>query len=137
MHVTKMLMAFFLAVCLSFPLTACNEEDVVLNTYKSLETSAVTYDTIMRAASEMRKEGALSPEKWAEVKSAAQIFYDAYQAAVVALNVYVEAREHTQTPDTSILMSAVTYCSVTLEKLVERAYQLGVTIKDTVGDTDG
>ena len=127
----------FLTLFMAVALVGCNPEEAALNTYKTLNTSAVTYDTVMKSAADMRDAGQLSDEKWVELVDAATIYYDAYQAAVSALYVYVEAQEKAQTPDASLLVIAASQCSEALNDFVQKAYQLGVTIKDTVGGNDG
>lgn len=127
----------FLTLFMAMALVACDHESAALNTYKTLNSSAITYDTVMKSAADMRDAGQFSDEKWAELVDAATIYYDAYQAAVSALYVYVEAQEKAQTPDTSLLVTAASQCSEALNDFVQKAYQLGVTIKDTVGGNDG
>lgn len=127
----------FLTLFMAVALVGCDHETAALNTYKTLNSSAITYDTVMKAAAEMRDAGKLSETKWVELVDAATVYYDAYQAAVSALYVYVEAQEKAEEPDASILVAMVSQCSEALNDFVQKAYQLGVTIKDTVGGNDG
>lgn len=127
----------FLTLFMAVALVGCNHEEAALNTYKTLNSSAITYDTVMKSASEMHKAGQLSDEKWTELVNVALMYYDAYQVAVSALYVYVDAQEKSVTPDVSLLVAATSQCSEALNDFVQKAYQLGVTIKDTVGGNDG
>ncbi len=129
--------AFLLTLFMAMTLVACDHESAALNTYKTLNSSAITYDTVMKSAADMRRAGQLSDAKWAELVDAATIYYDAYQAAVSALYVYVDAQEKAQPADTSLLVTMTSQCSEALNEFVQKAYQLGVTIKDTVGGNDG
>lgn len=129
--------SFLLTLFMAMTLVACAPEDVALNTYKVLNSSAVTYETVMKSAADMHRAGQLSDADWEEVLKAATIFYDAYQTATAALHVFTQLQDNAQDPDPAGLVVLSDQCTTALNNFVSRAYQLGVTIKDTVGDKDG
>lgn len=133
----RRIQSFLLTLFMAMALVACTPEDIALNTYKVLNSSAVTYETVMKSAADMHRAGQLSDETWEEVVKAATVFYDSYQTASTALQVYIQLEDTAQNPDPAGLVVLSDQCTEALNKFVERAYQLGVTIKDTVGDNDG
>ena len=57
---------FFIVVALTASLVGCAAQDeITLTAYKTLETSAITYDAVMTAASDMHSQGQLQDADWA------------------------------------------------------------------------
>ena len=70
-------------VALTASLVGCaTQDEITLTAYKTLETSAITYDTVMTVASDMHSQGKLQDADWEKLKDAALVYYDAYQVAV-------------------------------------------------------
>lgn len=83
---------FFIVVALTASLVGCAAQDeITLTAYKTLETSAITYDTVMTAASDMHSQGKLQDDDWEKLKDAALVYYDAYQVTVSGLLTYMRA----------------------------------------------
>jgi hypothetical protein len=59
-------------------------------TYKTIYTAGVTYDTAMKTASALHKQGVINDTQWVEVQKYATIYYVAYQASVDAFEVYMK-----------------------------------------------
>jgi hypothetical protein len=60
----------------------------VKTTYSSLGTAAVVYDTGMKTIAELHKAGKINDEVKEEAISIGNDYYDAYIAAVAALEIY-------------------------------------------------
>lgn len=125
---------FFIVVALTASLVGCAAQDeITLNTYKALETSAITYDAVMSAARDMHVRGQLSDTDWNRLKDNALLYYDAYQTAVETFVTHMKA-EGTAVPagesEQECLAAAVDVMMVALRALVETAVTLGVEVKE-------
>lgn len=70
-----MLRYFCIVVALTASLVGCAAQDeIMLTAYKTLETSAITYDTVMTAASDMHSQGKLQDADWEKLKDAALVY---------------------------------------------------------------
>ena len=114
------------------PLTACDADDFALNSYKTLESSAITYNMVMDAAADMRASSTLSEEKWGALRDAALIYYDSYQTAVSALALYMGVLEATdgEAPTKANIQELVDAVSTGISDLLTCAVNLGITIKE-------
>lgn len=118
------------------PLTACDADDFALNSYKTLESSAITYNMIMDSAADMRESGTLDEAKWDELREAALVYYDAYQTAVSALALYMGVLEATngKAPTKANIQKLVDAVSTGISDLLTCAVKLGITIKGAVNE---
>lgn len=118
------------------PLTACDADDFALNSYKTLESSAITYNMIMDSAADMRESGTLDEAKWDELREAALVYYDAYQTAVFALALYMGVLEATdgKAPTKANIQKLVDAVSTGISDLLTCAVKLGITIKEAVNE---
>lgn len=109
------------------------QDEITLVAYKTLETSAITYDTVMTAASDMHSQGKLQDDDWAKLKDAALVYYDAYQVAVSGLLTYMRASEGLSSPgatERENLKALVDKMAGDLQELLKAAIDLGVDVKE-------
>lgn len=128
----KRFLLALIAVFTLMPLTACDADDFALNSYKTLESSAITYNMVMDAAADMRTSGTLDEEKWGALRDAALVYYDSYQTAVSALALYMGVLEATDgvSPSKENLQQLVAAVSTGINDLLTCAMNLGITIKE-------
>lgn len=108
------------------------QDEITLTAYKTLETSAITYDTVMTAASDMHSQGKLQDADWEKLKDAALVYYEAYQVAVSGLLAYIQASEGLSSPDAmerGNLKALVDKMTEDLQELLKAAIALGVDVK--------
>lgn len=109
------------------------QDDITLTAYKTLETSAITYDTVMTAASDMHSQGKLQDADWEKLKDAALVYYEAYQVAVSGLLAYMQASEGLSSPDAmerGNLKALIDKMTEDLQELLKAAIALGVDVKE-------
>lgn len=109
------------------------QDEIELTAYKTLETSAITYDTVMTAASDMHSQGKLQDADWEKLKDAALVYYEAYQVAVSGLLAYIQASEGLSSPDAKELgnlKALVDKMTEDLQELLKAAIALGVDVKE-------
>lgn len=110
------------------------QDEITLTAYKTLETSAITYDTVMTAASDMHSQGKLQDADWEKLKDAALVYYEAYQVAVSGLLAYMQASEGLSSPDAmerrGNLKALVDKMTEDLQELLKAAIALGVDVKE-------
>lgn len=110
------------------------QDEITLTAYKTLETSAITYDTVMTAASDMHSQGKLQDADWEKLKDAALVYYEAYQVAVSGLLAYMQASEGLSSPDDmerrGNLKALVDKMTKDLQELLKAAIALGVDVKE-------
>ena len=109
------------------------QDEITLTAYKTLETSAITYDTVMTVASDMHSQGKLQDDDWAKLKDAALVYYDAYQVAVSGLLAYMRASEGLSSPgamERDNLKALVNKMTKDLQELLKAAIDLGVDVKE-------
>lgn len=126
---------FFIVVALTASLVGCaTQDEITLTAYKTLETSAITYDTVMTAASDMHSQGKLQDDDWEKLKDAALVYYEAYQVAVSGLLAYMQASEGLSSPDAmerrGNLKALVDKMTEDLQELLKAAIALGVDVKE-------
>lgn len=126
---------FFIVVALTASLVGCaTQDEITLTAYKTLETSAITYDTVMTAASDMHSQGKLQDADWEKLKDAALVYYEAYQVAVSGLMAYIQASEGLSSPDAmerrGNLKALVDKMTEDLQELLKAAIALGVDVKE-------
>ena len=126
---------FFIVVALTASLVGCaTQDEITLTAYKTLETSAITYDTVMTAASDMHSQGKLQDADWEKLKDAALVYYEAYQVAVSGLLAYMQASEGLSSPDDmerrGNLKALVDKMTEDLQELLKAAIALGVDVKE-------
>ena len=128
----KRFLLALIAVFTLMPLTACDADDFALNSYKTLESSAITYNMVMDAAADMRASGTLDEEKWGTLRDAALIYYDSYQTAVSAHALYMGVLEATDgvSPSKENLQHLIAAVSTGINDLLTCAMNLGITIKE-------
>lgn len=108
-------------------------DEITLAAYKTLETSAITYDAVMTAASDMHSRGLLQDDDWAKLKDVALVYYDAYQVAVSGLLTYMRASEGLSSPgaiERENLKALVDKMTGDLQELLKAAIALGVDVKE-------
>ena len=127
-----MLRYFLVIVVLVTGLAGCatTRDEITLNTYKALETSAITYDAVMSAASDMHTRGQLSDADWNRLKDKAAVYYDAYQMAVEAFATYMRDGVKEGESERAYMDAVVDVMMVALRTLVETAVTLGVEVKE-------
>lgn len=126
---------FFIIVALTASLVGCaTQDEITLTAYKTLETSAITYDTVMTAASDMHSQGKLQDDDWEKLKDAALVYYEAYQVAVSGLLAYMQASEGLSSPDAmerrGNLKALVDKMTEDLQELLKAAIAIGVDVKE-------
>lgn len=125
---------FFIVVALTASLVGCaTQDEITLTAYKTLETSAITYDTVMTAASDMHSQGKLQDADWEKLKDAALVYYEAYQVAVSGLLAYMQASEGISSPDAmerGNLKALIDKMTEDLQELLKAAIALGVDVKE-------
>lgn len=122
-------------VALTASLVGCaTQDEITLTAYKTLETSAITYDTVMTAASDMHSQGKLQDDDWEKLKDAALVYYEAYQVAVSGLLAYMQASEGLSSPDAmerrGNLKALVDKMTEDLQELLKAAIAIGVDVKE-------
>lgn len=127
-----MLRYFLVIVVLTASLAGCatTRDEITLNTYKALETSAITYDAVMSAARDMHVRGQLGDADWNRLKDKAAVYYDAYQRAVDAFATYMKEGVKEGESERACLDAVVDVMLVALRTLVETAVTLGVEVKE-------
>ena len=132
----KRILLVLVAIFALMPLTACEADDFALNSYKTLESSAITYNMVMDAAADMRASGTLDEDKWNTLRDAALVYYDSYQTAVSALALYMGVLEATdgEAPSKANIEKLVEAVSTGISDLLTCAINLGVTIKEAVDE---
>ena len=68
---SRFVFSLLAAVFLLLPVQGCEADDFALNSYKTLESSAITYNMVMDAAADMRASGTLDEDKWNTLRDAA------------------------------------------------------------------
>lgn len=125
---------FFIVVALTASLVGCaTQDEITLTAYKTLETSAITYDTVMTAASDMHSQGKLQDADWEKLKDAALVYYDAYQVAVSGLLTYMRTSEGLSSPgatERENLKALVDNMTKDLQELLKAAIDIGVDVKE-------
>lgn len=126
---------FFIVVALTASLVGCaTQDEITLTAYKTLETSAITYDTVMTAASDMHSQGKLQDADWEKLKDAALVYYEAYQVAVSGLLAYIQASEGLSSPDAmerrGNLKALIDKMTEDLQELLKAAIAIGVDVKE-------
>ena len=109
------------------------QDEITLTAYKTLETSAITYDTVMTAASDMHSQGKLQDADWEKLNDAALVYYEAYQVAVSGLLAYIQASEGLSSPDAmerGNLKALIDKMTEDLQELLKAAIALGVDVKE-------
>jgi hypothetical protein len=104
-NITKIPIAL-LAIVLAISLTACASFES--NTYKTLYTLGVTYDTALKSANDLYKQQKLNPDQVDKIIGYANAYYVAYQEAVVAFDIY---RKTQLAADKEKLITALTIAS--------------------------
>lgn len=66
--VFRVFAAVMLTVFLCVPNAGCTKDEVALNAYKTLETSAETYKAVMNAAQDLHRMGKMTDEQWNQVR---------------------------------------------------------------------
>lgn len=122
-------------VALTASLVGCaTQDEITLTAYKTLETSAITYDTVMTAASDMHSQGKLQDADWEKLKDAALVYYEAYQVAVSGLLAYIQASEGLSSPDAmerrGNLKALIDKMTEDLQELLKAAIAIGVDVKE-------
>lgn len=121
-------------VALTASLVGCaTQDEITLTAYKTLETSAITYDIVMTVASDMHSQGKLQDADWEKLKDAALVYYEAYQVAVSGLLAYIQASEGLSSPDAmerGNLKALVDKMTEDLQELLKAAIALGVDVKE-------
>lgn len=112
------------------PLAACEKDETALNCYKILETSAVTYDLVMKAGVELHNQGAVTNEQYGKLKDAAILYFDAYQVAVGTLAAYVDVTDSVngEKPTEEELKVIVDKISEHINYLILVGAQLGIDV---------
>ena len=64
----------FLLILVLPVIFGCTKNDFSTNTYKTLKSAQVVYDTTMKVTSKMKVEGSLSQEKWDKISKVANKF---------------------------------------------------------------
>jgi hypothetical protein len=82
-----------LTLCCSWGLTACTDNEVVTNSYKTLKVAAATYDGAMQSAALLYGSGQIDEQTRDQVIRAGLKFQLAHQAASLALDAYATALE--------------------------------------------
>ena len=109
------------------------QDEITLVAYKTLETRAIPYATVMTAAGDMHSQGKLQDDDWAKLKDAALVYYDAYQVAVSGLLTYMRASEGLSSPgatERENLKALVDKMAGDLQELLKAAIDLGVDVKE-------
>jgi hypothetical protein len=83
------------------------------NTYKTMYALGLGYDTAMKSANELYKQGKLSQEQVFKIIDLANLYYAAYQEACVAFEIY------NKTKSAADKDKLITLLKVALEKHVE------------------
>lgn len=122
-------------VALTASLVGCaTQDEITLTAYKTLETSAITYDTVMTAASDMHSQGKLQDADWEKLKDAALVYYEAYQVAVSGLLAYIQASEGLSSQDAmerrGNLKALIDKMTEDLQELLKAAIAIGVDVKE-------
>ena len=133
---SRFVFSLLAAVFLLLPVQGCEADDFALNSYKTLESSAITYNMVMDAAADMRASGTLDEDKWNTLRDAALVYYDSYQTAVSALALYMGVLEATdgEAPSKANIEELVEAVSTGISDLLTCAINLGVTIKEAVDE---
>ena len=133
---SRFIFSLLAAVFFLLPVQGCEADDFALNSYKTLESSAITYNMVMGAAADMRASGTLDEDKWDELREAALVYYDAYQTAVSALALYMGVLEATdgKAQTKANIQELVDAVSTGISDLLTCAVKLGITIKEAVNE---
>ena len=133
---SRFVFSLLAAVFLLLPVQGCEADDFALNSYKTLESSAITYNMVMGAAADMRASGTLDEDKWDTLRDAALVYYDSYQTAVSALALYMGVLEATdgEAPSKANIEELVAAVSTGISDLLTCAINLGVTIKEAADE---
>ena len=133
---SRFVFSLLAAVFLLLPVQGCEADDFALNSYKTLESSAITYNMVMGAAADMRASGTLDEDKWDTLRDAALVYYDSYQTAVSALALYMGVLEATdgEAPSKANIEELVAAVSTGISGLLTCAIHLGVTIKEAADE---
>ena len=103
-------------IFLSLFIISCTyNASLVKTSYDILAVSQTSYDTSMKAASDLYKRGIFGEEVKTKILSAANIYHKSHNAAVEALAKYEESRSFT---DMELLEKQVTLTSEALVSLL-------------------
>ena len=100
--------ALAIVAMLAFAVGCTSEEDFTKNTYKSLKSAEIAYDTGMKVAAEAHKGGIINDEEKIQVIEAARIFHSSFMVASAALEVAVETKDDSQTARDRVLSAMTT-----------------------------
>ena len=106
-------------------LASCEKTDFVVNSYRTIMSAGLLYDTAMKAVADLDKQGKLPADKKEEIKKVGLQFYNGYILAAVALKQYDKVKD-----DTSL--EAVTK---TISELLLNAKDFRDLAQGTLGDT--
>jgi GTP cyclohydrolase III len=82
-------------ILLCFALVAGCKGTFKANAYKTLSTTATVYDTSMKAAADLHRQGLVSDQEKAEIIEFGNKYRQAHQAAVTALSAYERTKQAT------------------------------------------
>jgi len=88
------------------------------NAYRSIYISGKTYDTSMKVVSDLQKQGIIDQIQRDQINKVGTIFYNAYQAAVDALGVYVNTSTSTNEQKVIAALNALSVAWPEFAKLV-------------------
>ncbi len=93
---------------------ACESFDT--NTYKTLGVLGVSYDTAMKGAAELKKQGKVTDAQWAQIDQAGRAFYVAYNGAIDVFQIYLKVKDQ---PSKDRVLAALSEASAKLGKVQE------------------
>jgi len=91
---------------------------LVKNSYRALVVASEAYEVSMKSAAEAEASGAITAEQRAEINEAAQVYYNAYQKAVDALEAYVVSESETDEEKAREALHTATAAIADLLKIV-------------------
>ena len=125
----RFLITVLTMVVLMFPLSGCNDDQVVLNAYKTLKTCSTTYDAGMLAVAKAQHKGYISDATREEINKKARVFTASFKTAVSALFAY----ETTKTGDSQKVADAVMQCNAITHDLIDFITANGVSVSTPLG----
>ncbi len=105
---------FLVLVLVWVMVTACATFEK--NTYATIGTLGVAYDTAMKGAADLKRQGKISEAQWTQIDKAGTEFYVVYNASIDAFKIWLKVKD---TPSENKVLTALSEASLKLGKVQE------------------
>ncbi len=86
------------------------------NTYATIGTLGVAYDTAMKGAADLKRQGKINEAQWTQIDKAGREFYVIYNGSIDAFQIYLKVKDQ---PSKDRVLAALSEASAKLGKVQE------------------